>query len=140
LDTTPHWRGFCSTDPTLLCLLRHILLNEPYNKIKRKGQKLYKSSLDGTGYAINQIDWFILQGKPVVEGKPITRRYSRIVSVENPNKVWKDKIVISRLPGRLPQSLAEGGTQLVFKAVSDLQSHILDSRAEGGDQTTQALV
>jgi hypothetical protein len=109
-----------------------ILLNEPYNRTKHKGQKPYKSPLDGTDYAINQIDWFVIRGEPVVEGKHITRRYSRIISAKNPNKVWKDKIVVSRLPqDQLPQSITQGDAKVVFQVVSDLQSHVLDSRTEG---------
>ncbi|KAH0566005.1 hypothetical protein GP486_000596 [Trichoglossum hirsutum] len=109
-----------------------ILLNEPYNKTKHKAQKPCKGPLDGIDYAINQIDWFIVQGEPIIEGKPIMRRYSRIVSTENPNKMWKDKIVTSRSqPALLPQSLAEGGAIVAFNVISDLQSHTIDSHVEG---------
>ncbi|KAI9769557.1 MAG: hypothetical protein M1840_004035 [Geoglossum simile] len=114
------------------CASYGILLNEPYNKTKHRGQKRYKSPLDGTEYVTNQIDWFIIRGEPIIEGKHITRRYSRIVSAKNPNKVWKDKIMVSRLPpDKLPHHITQGGAKVVFKIVSDLQSGELDSRTEG---------
>jgi hypothetical protein len=98
-----------------------ILFNDHYNKSKHPRQTPFKSPLDGKFYVRDQIDWFISKGETIREDVPIVRKYTRRVSFKDPNRTWRDTVVISKLPPDcLPQYLGQGDSREVCRILSDL--------------------
>ncbi|KAF8248821.1 hypothetical protein K440DRAFT_239149 [Wilcoxina mikolae CBS 423.85] len=82
--------------PVLRCCLDWgVVHNERYNKEKHKGQTTRE--IDGENYAIDRIDWFIHRGDRI-EDKDYIHRFSRTYTGGEPNRTWKDTVVIAKCP------------------------------------------
>jgi len=115
-----------------------ILCREPYDK-KHLGQSPVKNPLDNSKYAENKIDWLIRIGEKIIEGEPIARKYSRIVSPGGPNKGWRFGVVTSILAAdELPPFWdGNGDLKVTYYTVSDFEP---SSDKEGVIQKRKHLI
>ncbi|CZR65459.1 uncharacterized protein PAC_15359 [Phialocephala subalpina] len=98
-----------------------ILCREVYNKRRHSGQPFVKDQLDGIKYADNQIDWIVVRGQNPAQEDTVIRRYSRVVSPENPPESWGFAVVRSQAKPDKLRTFIEGhrGPRIICHAMSD---------------------
>ncbi|KAH8694872.1 hypothetical protein BGW36DRAFT_299998 [Talaromyces proteolyticus] len=90
-----------------------IICDKIYDPVKHLGEPLRLDTHDNKTYAIRQIDWLVIQGKPVPY-TGITKEFQLKMQRDENDEVWKVHIVMSTLsPSNLPQSMNQGGAQQV---------------------------
>ncbi|OJD26622.1 hypothetical protein ACJ73_01990 [Blastomyces percursus] len=88
-----------------------ILCDKAYKPRVHLGQPMRYDPRDRKIFAVDQIDWIVIQGDPTPP-TGISKRFSKKVEPKLIQGPWKIEIVVSTLPPeRLPQSMADEGAE-----------------------------
>ncbi|RJE19671.1 hypothetical protein PHISCL_07991 [Aspergillus sclerotialis] len=90
-----------------------IICDKIYNPSKHVGEPVRLDPRDNETYAVDQIDWLVIQGCPIPH-TGITKPFQLKMDLGRENEPWKVHIVMSTLPPEnLPRNARQKGTQLV---------------------------
>ncbi|KAJ5930551.1 hypothetical protein N7466_006044 [Penicillium verhagenii] len=90
-----------------------IVCDKPYNAEKHIGQPVRLDPRDKVTYAINQVDWLVIQSIPIPH-TGLAKSFQLKMDKGRENDPWKVSVVMSTLPpDELPSSLSHRGVQRV---------------------------
>ncbi|PGH19083.1 hypothetical protein AJ79_00117 [Helicocarpus griseus UAMH5409] len=88
-----------------------IMCDKLYNQQTHLGEPVRYDDRDKKTYAMDQIDWLVIQGEPVPP-TGVSKRFHKKVDPQQIDKPWQVQIVMSELPpDKLPPSMAHGGAE-----------------------------
>ncbi|EFR02007.1 hypothetical protein MGYG_05010 [Nannizzia gypsea CBS 118893] len=97
-----------------LCRVSYgIICDKMYEPHKHLGEPVRYDERDKTTYALNQIDWLIVQGNPIPQAG-VSKQFQKKLEPMELDRPWKVKFVMSTLPAdQLPRSMFHGGVRTI---------------------------
>ncbi|EED18796.1 conserved hypothetical protein [Talaromyces stipitatus ATCC 10500] len=90
-----------------------IICDEIYDPVRHVAEPIRLDPRDNNIYATRQIDWLVIQGKPIPH-TGIAKAFQLKMELDEDNEIYKVHIVMSTLsPDNLPRSMNQGGAQRV---------------------------
>ncbi|KAJ5771837.1 hypothetical protein N7520_002366 [Penicillium odoratum] len=100
-----------------------IICDKLYDPTRHLGESIRYDERDKSTYAVEQIDWLVIQGSPIPR-VGISKEFKRKVYPRDMAKPWKAQIIMSTLsPEQLPSSMTHGqGARLICNIEVDMRS------------------
>ncbi|KAF5855679.1 hypothetical protein ETB97_008614 [Aspergillus alliaceus] len=107
-----------------------IICDQIYDPAKHIGEPVRRDSRDNKIYAMDQVDWLVIQGRPIPH-TGFTKEFQFKADPGQESELRQVRVVMSILPpNRLPRSMSQGGLQVVCSL--DIETDDVDKKLKNG--------